>query len=32
MIKWKSRYVRMAVVLGAIASYAVAGGASMRWF
>lgn len=31
MIKWKAGYVRVALILGAIASFAVASGAGMRW-
>jgi hypothetical protein len=31
MIKWKARYVRLAFALGAIASFAVASGAGMKW-
>ena len=31
MIKWKARSVRLALTLGAIASFAVASGAGMKW-
>jgi len=31
MIKWQARYVRLALMLGAIASFAVAAGAGERW-
>jgi hypothetical protein len=31
MIKWNHATVRVALVLGAIASFAIASGAGMRW-
>jgi hypothetical protein len=31
MIKWKVGYARVALILGAIASFAVASGAGLRW-
>jgi hypothetical protein len=31
MIKWKAEYVRLGLILGAIASFAVASGAGLRW-
>ena len=31
MIKWKARYARLALAMGAIASFAVASGAGMKW-
>jgi hypothetical protein len=31
MIKWNYRATRVALVLAAIAAYAVAGGAGLRW-
>lgn len=31
MIRWMSRYPRMVLVLGAIASFLVASGAGARW-
>jgi hypothetical protein len=31
MIKWKTRTVRIALVLGSVAAFAVGSGASLRW-
>jgi hypothetical protein len=31
MIKWNPTWVRLALVVGAIASFAVASGAGLRW-
>ena len=31
MIRWKQRTFKLALVLGAIASFAVASGAGLRW-
>lgn len=32
MFKWQARFIRLVVVLGAIAAYAVASGAGERWW
>lgn len=32
MIKWQVRYVRLGLMLGAIAAFAVAAGAGQRWY
>jgi hypothetical protein len=32
MFKWQPRFIRLFVVLGAVAAYAVASGAGERWF
>ena len=31
MIKWRIRFVRIAIALGALAAFAVASGAGERW-
>jgi hypothetical protein len=31
MIRWKTRYMRLMIVLGAFASFVVASGAGSRW-
>jgi len=31
MIKWQRHYVRLGLLLGAIASFAIAAGAGQRW-
>ena len=31
MIRWKSEFVRVGLILGAIASFAIASGAGQRW-
>jgi hypothetical protein len=31
MIKWQVRLVRIGIVVGAIASFAIASGAGLRW-
>jgi hypothetical protein len=31
MIKWQVRYVRLGLMLGAIAGFAIAAGAGQRW-
>jgi hypothetical protein len=31
MIRWKQHYMRLAIVVGAIASFVVASGAGCRW-
>jgi hypothetical protein len=32
VIRWKHHYVRVMLVVGAIAAYAVAAGAGFRWY
>jgi hypothetical protein len=32
MIKWHSRWLRLALVVGAIGAWAVAAGAGIRWW
>ena len=31
MIKWRARFIRVSIVLGALAAFAVASGAGERW-
>jgi len=31
MIKWQVRLIRLGIVVGAIASFAIAAGAGLRW-
>ena len=31
MIKWRVRFVRVSIVLGALAAFAIASGAGERW-
>jgi hypothetical protein len=32
MIRWQNLYVRLALMIGAIASFAIAAGAGERWY
>ena len=32
MIKWQVRYVRLGLMLGAIAAFAISAGAGQRWY